>query len=469
MKKYKDRFASITVIAIFFILVSLISWDNRTIYFEDQYKEAISKHYYLKKCDEYGWYELYDENGKLLGGSIGYGTPLLVADDAGKVTLYAGYLDTDAYIPIEVDEELKNDIIYAMGKAAWYVAPAGDYELLTDSVTGIDFLRKKISLLEESHVVLRSEEDMEKYRSLAKEYGAYFLPEDPDEMVDMGCTYANYEIMGLAHRFDEGFMFIQNNGILFTGSKEVKGWRLTLTYDEWHRLTHWIRQTKDPFSSPSYEYWKGIFEELDIEYDPDMDPDSPRYRAAREWLIKTISRYSKEDISEEQLKNTMKEFDEEGYRLGIFGVAGMDSTDRDPKEWHRLIDIPAEYRNRLFDYEKDRLVDSYGLSWDDSKRSVIYRDCQLATDKQKRLSCAWTMGQYDRMYEAALLSVIKREAPDWELGDTFDTSILSEITREEVEESITTKDGINLQMTLSPEVRAILQNSRRDMAIPMMY
>lgn len=475
IKKNIDRAVSFLVVLGFALCMIVISYDNRSMAYADQYKNVISENYRLQKRDEYGWYDIYDGYGEKLGSAICYGTPLLIRNQStGIVYLYAQYEDTDAYTPIEVTDELKTDLIEAMGKAAWYVASSNDYVFSTDKDTGIEFMRKREALLDETHVILKSEDDVNAYHDLAEKYGSYFTPADIGENIDIGYIYAEYEIEGMAHRFDDGFMFIQNNSITYAVTNDAdKGWTLALTYDEGKRLSEWIRSTDEAFSSCSYEDWTKIFDELEIEYSPDMDPKSPRYIAAMTETIKMWGRGSKVGVSEkrleEQFRNTMKEYDEDGYRLGVFGVSGMDASGKDPKEWHVLIDIPEEYREDLFEYEKNRIMTSYGLSWDDTKRQIIYRECQLATEKTDRLKCGWTLGQYDRMYVSALFSEIKRKASGWEYGDEFDPGILKDISREDVESTITTKDGINLQITMSPEVREIIERSKYDMALPVMY
>ena len=74
-----------------------------------------------------GWKE---SLGKQLGGTVDYGDPVVIRDDRdGSVTLYTKYGDYQAYQPVPMDEELKDDIIRAMGKTAYYEEPFAHYHI----------------------------------------------------------------------------------------------------------------------------------------------------------------------------------------------------------------------------------------------------------------------------------------------------------------------------------------------------
>ena len=467
----KERFISLLLLCVLLLVLSQATYINRIVDYASLFKNVVSENYRLVKDDEFFRYDIYDGGNNCLGYAVDYGTPVLIRDEeTGKVFLYAKYKDTDAYVPILVTEELRNDIIQAMGKQSWFVQSSDEYDQIKDNATGISILRKRDVLLEESHVLLQTETDIKAFDDLALIYGNYFAPADVGENIDIGYIYAAYEINGLAHRFRNGFIFVQDGGVMFVSADDPEqGWSLTLTYDEHKRLVEWVRTTKNAFASSSYDNWKDIFDRLNIEYEPEMKKDSPRYQAAMAQLMQERGNNSTEGISEkreyEHFINLLKEYDEEGYRYNIFGVSGMDATGKDSSSFHKLIEIPWEYRERLFEYEKERLMDSYGLSWDDSKREKIYRDCQLSFNAADRLECSWTLGQYDRVYVAALLSTVEQSTPGWEYGEAFDTTVLQGITLDEIEASLTSSDNVSFQITMSPKIRGILDNARWNMFV----
>ena len=115
---------------------------------------------------------------------------------------------------------------------------------------------------------------------------------------------------------------------------------------------------------------------------------------------------------------------------------------------------------RLINLEKNRLVDSNGLSRDDYERSNIFKDYQLHTDKSDRLNGSWTLSQYDRMFEAAMLSEIKSNTPSWQYGDVIPDDALSELTMQDVEARIES-DGRYLSLSIDPDIQRILDEQEK--------
>ncbi|MCI9423382.1 MAG: DUF3879 family protein, partial [Dorea sp.] len=73
---------------------------------------------------------------------------------------------------------------------------------------------------------------------------------------------------------------------------------------------------------------------------------------------------------------------------------------------------------------------------DTTKRTEVFTRYQLSVNKPDRLSGTWTLGQYERMYTKAFYEAVKEANPNWQLGQPFDTSIVRNITREDVENRI---------------------------------
>ena len=434
---YRKRVYSTGALLLFIIILSVMAYENHRMDDFKSYEDVTSEHYSLKKVETLGWYELVDKDANQIIGTVDCGTPILIRDEStGKLLLYCRYEDTDAYCPVVVTEELRKNLISAMGERAWFVQSSDAYVFGVDSDTGLEYLRKRESMLTDDHVLFKSKLDIDAFDILAAAYATYFEMPDVGDAFDIGEIYAEKEILGYAKRFDDGFMFFGDGGIQYAATRNPdSGWMLELTYDESNRLKEYLLTSDNPFFSCSYEDWKPVFDELNIAYD----------------LPKGVS----------------KKYDAQGFQYNIFGVAGMDATGKDPVEFHVLIDIPEEYRQRLFAYEKDRLITSYGRSWDDTKKQKLYRECQLSFTPEERLKCSWTLGQYDRAYQGILLTAISSQESDWQYGDEFDTSVLSGISFSDAEALINDNDGVNLLVTVSPEIQSLIDEAMWEMATPI--
>lgn len=137
------------------------------------------------------------------------------------------------------------------------------------------------------------------------------------------------------------------------------------------------------------------------------------------------------------IRNYMGLFDEDGDLLNSCGVAGMDVTGKDPSEFHKIIDVSETARQDMFDETMRHFIQENGVAnGDTTKRSEVFTRYQLSVNKSDRLSGTWTLGQYERMYTKAFCEAVKEADPNWQLGQSFDTSIVRNITREDVEKRI---------------------------------
>ncbi|MBU5469399.1 DUF3879 family protein [Falcatimonas sp. MSJ-15] len=64
----------------------------------------------------------------------------------------------------------------------------------------------------------------------------------------------------------------------------------------------------------------------------------------------------------------------------------------------------------------------------------------VCTSECPKSSCtslgSWALGQYEKAYTRAMYNAVKAANPDWEIGQSFDSSILSSVTRKSVEANL---------------------------------
>ena len=156
------------------------------------------------------------------------------------------------------------------------------------------------------------------------------------------------------------------------------------------------------------------------------------------------------------IRNYMGLFDEDGDFVNPYGVAGMDITGKDPSEFHKIIDVSETARQDMFDETMRHFIQEKGVAnGDTTKRTEVFTRYQLSVEKADRLSGTWTLGQYERMYTKAFYEAVREANPNWQLGQPFDTSIVRNITREDVENRIVKGDSeFSLKPRASLDVKA---------------
>ncbi len=145
---------------------------------------------------------------------------------------------------------------------------------------------------------------------------------------------------------------------------------------------------------------------------------------------------------EAHMKNLMRSYNSDGDYIGPGGiiVPGMHhgrsgSTDR--STWQQIISVSDEARQKMFDNVKREFIQENGISnGDTTKRSKIFREYQLSVKKEDRAKGTWTLQQYEGKYRSAMYAAVKAANPDWEPGQSFDSSILDSVTRESVESNL---------------------------------
>ena len=102
-----------------------------------------------------------------------------------------------------------------------------------------------------------------------------------------------------------------------------------------------------------------------------------------------------------------------------------------------MINVSEDARQEMFDLIKDKFISGKGyVNFDDGSNSEVYRKYQFSIDKEDRLKGAWSLQQYAGQYQKALYDAVKVANPTWKQGQSFDTSILKNVTRESVDATL---------------------------------
>ena len=141
---------------------------------------------------------------------------------------------------------------------------------------------------------------------------------------------------------------------------------------------------------------------------------------------------------EANMKAHMQWYDSKGNLLnGIGGVAGMSMDGVSLQEAHQIIDVPDEWKEKMFQETKRHYIQENGVSnGDTTRRSEIFEGYQRSTSIDKRLKGTWTLGQYEQAYKTAFYNAVKSANPNWQIGQSFDSSILDKVSRKDVEASL---------------------------------
>ena len=395
--------------------------------------------YVLQNDEENFGYDVL-RNGKDYG-FFSYNDPVVIRDADGVEWLYNNYLGGQAYRKIRMDDALRQGIIAAVDKNMYYVRDPQDFEQKTDPVTGLSYLYPAGYRSWTGAVIIEDDHDEKVFRKLMERYKKDYpelLMED-----DVADIYAAMEVKGLCFRDRDGFVIVGNGGVQAINlSDPDDAWNVFFSPGEYGRLDDWLQEHRDTFlGTLDFESWRPVFDELSISYyDGELDTGSKRYAAAYQKLLEGFGQYPPDGMSaeraQEQLFNWMKYYDEDGDYTGSDGIAGMDATGIDPADRQVIIEIPEEFRQKLFDLRKEEFLKWKGMSRPETKRSEVFREYQISAEKQDRLKGTWTLQQYEQCYVNAFVEAAKSSNPSWDYGDDFDESMLSPITREDVEKRI---------------------------------
>lgn len=137
------------------------------------------------------------------------------------------------------------------------------------------------------------------------------------------------------------------------------------------------------------------------------------------------------------MKNVMKRYDSDGDLLNSRGVAGMCATGIPESERHQIIRVSEDARQNMYEETMRHYIQENGVAnGDTTKRSEVYTEYQLSVPKADRLKGTWTLGQYERAYRQAFYDAIKSADPNWELGKHFNSNILKNLSREDIDKSL---------------------------------
>ena len=93
-----------------------------------------------------------------------------------------------------------------------------------------------------------------------------------------------------------------------------------------------------------------------------------------------------EGDEEMAIRNLMGQLDEDGDRINCYGVAGMDITGKDPATIQKLIDIPEDARQDMFDTTLREYIRFNGMGSGESVRTAVFTRYQLSVEKSERLT-----------------------------------------------------------------------------------
>ena len=140
---------------------------------------------------------------------------------------------------------------------------------------------------------------------------------------------------------------------------------------------------------------------------------------------------------EAHMKNVMRNYDTDGDFINNYGVAGMDATGIPESERHQIIKVSENARQNMYEETMRHYIQENGIAnGDTTRRSEVYRDYQLSIKKEDRLKGSWSLQQYETAYTQAFYDAIKEADPEWELGKPFDSSILRNLSREDIDNSL---------------------------------
>lgn len=141
------------------------------------------------------------------------------------------------------------------------------------------------------------------------------------------------------------------------------------------------------------------------------------------------------------IKNRMQYYDSDGEHINqAFGVSGLTVTDKNVGSKNRIVSIPEDIRDEMFDLTKKEFVQENGAAnGDTTKRSDVYRKMYPQINKKNRLAAGHTLSQYEKQYLQALKKAVKAVDSTWEEGKQIPSGALDSVTRESVEANLVKK------------------------------
>ena len=152
------------------------------------------------------------------------------------------------------------------------------------------------------------------------------------------------------------------------------------------------------------------------------------------------------------IKNLMKNYNARGEWVEpTTGLTGLLVTDETGDSYKRMIDIPENSKEKMFEYVKNNYIEKNGMA-DGAGKTEIYMEMYKQMDRDERLSAGWTLGEYRKAYSQAFVSAIKEVDPAWTYGKAIPSDVLEGITREFVEVNLKKPDSSLARASLNIQI-----------------
>ena len=166
-----------------------------------------------------------------------------------------------------------------------------------------------------------------------------------------------------------------------------------------------------------------------------IDTNSKQYKAVIQQMSKDGCNGSM-FTSVQSIKNLMKNYNSRGEWVEpTTGLTGLLVTDETGDSSKKIIDIPENSKDKMFEAVKNIYLNNNGMT-DGTGKTEIYMDMYRQMKSDDRLSAGYTLRQYHLAYTQAFVSAIKAVDPTWEYGKVVPSGALDSVTRESVESQL---------------------------------
>lgn len=166
-----------------------------------------------------------------------------------------------------------------------------------------------------------------------------------------------------------------------------------------------------------------------------IDTNSKQYKAVIQQMSKDGCNGSM-FTSVQSIKNLMKNYNSRGEWVELTtGLTGLLVTDETGDSSKKIIDIPENSKDKMFEAVKNIYLNNNGMT-DGTGKTEIYMDMYRQMKSDDRLSAGYTLRQYHLAYTQAFVSAIKAVDPTWEYGKAVPSGALDSVTRESVESQL---------------------------------
>ena len=166
-----------------------------------------------------------------------------------------------------------------------------------------------------------------------------------------------------------------------------------------------------------------------------IDTNSKQYKTVIQQMSKDGCNGSM-FTSVQSIKNLMKNYNSRGEWVEpTTGLTGLLVTDETGDSSKKIIDIPENSKDKMFEAVKNIYLNNNGMT-DGTGKTEIYMDMYRQMKSDDRLSAGYTLRQYHLAYTQAFVSAIKAVDPTWEYGKAVPSGALDSVTRESVESQL---------------------------------